>query len=145
MTIPDHTSSISIVRERTRVRVLFEGHDLADSEDVVVVHEPGRPPARYFPRKDVFMVFLSQTDKITRNPDKGEARYFTIYRDQHLVENMAWSYEAPSAPFADIAGRIAFHPEHVEFQTHGHTPADTAIDDDDEELETDGHGGEPAR
>lgn len=134
MTNPDHTPSISIVRERARVRVLFEGHDLADSDDVVVVHEAGRPSTRYFPRKDVFMVFLSQTDKITRNPDKGDARYFTIYRDQHLVENMAWSYETPNAPFADIAGRIAFYPEHVEFQTPGHTPADTAIEDEDVEI-----------
>jgi uncharacterized protein (DUF427 family) len=134
MTNPDHTSSISIVRERTRVRVLFEGHDIADSDDVVVVHEPGRPPARYFPRKDVFMVFLSQTNKITRNPDKGDACYFTIYRDQHLVENMAWSYEAPNPPFAEIAGRIAFRPEHVEFQSHGQTAADTGIADEGVEI-----------
>jgi len=138
MTSPAPTPPITISRERARVRVLFEGHDIADSDDVVVVHEAGRPPARYFPRQDVFMVFLRQTDKLTRNPDKGDARYFTIYRDQHLVENMAWSYETPTPLFADIAGRIAFYPEHVEFQVHGHTPADTAIADED--VEIDGYG-----
>jgi uncharacterized protein (DUF427 family) len=135
MTNPDQSPSITIARERDRVRVLFEGHDIADSDDVVVVHEAGRPPTRYFPRKDVFMVFLRQTDKITRNPDKGDARYFTIYRDQHLVENMAWSYEVPNPPFADIAGRIAFRPEHVEFQDHGHTAADTLIADEGVEID----------
>ena len=134
MTSPDPAPAITIERERTRVRVLFEGHDIADSDDVVVVRQAGRPPTRYFPRKDVFMVFLSQTDKITRNPDKGDACYFTIYRDQHLVENMAWSYETPNPPFADIAGRIAFSPEHVEFQVQGHTPADTPIADEDVEI-----------
>jgi uncharacterized protein (DUF427 family) len=133
MTSPDQSPTVA--REPGRVRVLFEGHDIADSDDVVVVHQAGHPPTRYFPRKDVFMVFLSQTDKVTRNPDKGDARYFTIYRDQHLVENMAWSYEAPNAAFADIAGRIAFHPEHVEFQVHGHTAADTAIADEDVEID----------
>ena len=111
--------TFDIVRERTRVRALFEGHDIADSDDVVVVRETGRPPVRYFPRKDVFMVFLRETDKVTQNPDKGEARHFTIYRDQHIVENVAWSYEAPSAAFADIAGRIAFRHEDVDFQVDG--------------------------
>jgi uncharacterized protein (DUF427 family) len=122
--------TFDIVRERTRVRVLFEGHDIADSDDVVVVRETGRPPVRYFPRKDVFMVFLRQTDKVTRNPDKGDACYFTIYRDQHIVDNVAWSYETPNAPFADIAGRIAFRPEDVEFQADGHSVADTEIADE---------------
>lgn len=135
MTSPDQIPSISIAREGARVRVLFEGHDIADSDDVVVVHEAGRPSVRYFPRKDVFMVFLSQTDKVTRNPDKGDARYFTIYRDQHLVENMAWSYETPKPAFADIAGRIAFYPEHVEFQVAGHTAAETEIQDEDVEID----------
>lgn len=122
--------SFEIIREGTRVRVLFEGHDIADSDDVVVVRETGHPPVRYFPRKDVFMVFLSQTDKVTRHPDKGDARYFTIYRDQHIVDNVAWSYAAPKAPFADIAGRIAFRPEHVEFQVHGYSAAETELEDE---------------
>jgi uncharacterized protein (DUF427 family) len=134
MTPSETTQNFGIVRERTRMRVLFEGHDIADSDDVVVVHEAGRPPVRYFPRKDVFMIFLRQTEKITRNPDKGDARYFTIYRDQHIVDNVAWSYETPNAPFAAIAGRIAFYPEHVEFQVHGHSAAETEIEDRDVEI-----------
>jgi uncharacterized protein (DUF427 family) len=123
------------MREPGRVRALFEGHDIADSDEVMVVHEAGRPPTRYFPRKHVFMVFLRQTDKVTHNPDKGDARYFTIYRDQHLVENIAWSYETPKPPFADIAGRIAFRSEHVEFQVQGHTAADSAITDEGVEID----------
>ncbi|KRA76379.1 hypothetical protein ASD89_01290 [Caulobacter sp. Root656] len=121
--------TFDIVRERTRVRALFEGHDIADSDDVVVVRETGRPPVRYFPRKDVFMVFLRQTDTVTRHPDKGEAHHFTIYRDQHIVDDVAWSYAAPSAAFADIAGRIAFRHDDVDIQIDGH-PADEAEPED---------------
>lgn len=134
MTPSETSQNFGIVRERIRMRALFEGHDIADSDDVVVVHEAGRPPVRYFPRKDVFMVFLRQTGKVTRNPDKGDARYFTIYRDQHIVDNVAWSYETPNAPFAAIADRIAFYPEHVEFQVHGHSAAETEIEDKDIEI-----------
>lgn len=136
MGIPQADKTFDIVRERVRTRVLFQGHDLADSGDVVVVREANHPPVRYFPREDVFMIFLRQTDKVTYNADKGYARYFTIYRDQHIVDNMAWSYETPTAPFAAIAGRIAFYPEHVEFQTAGHSAAETeaGIADEDEEI-----------
>ncbi|MBO9706673.1 MAG: DUF427 domain-containing protein [Caulobacter sp.] len=126
------TTSESSITQGVRARALFEGHDIADSADVVVVRDPGHPPVYYFPRKDVFMVFLSETDKVTHNADKGEARYFTIYRDQHIVDNVAWSYEAPPPAFAAIAGRIAFHPAHVDFQVEGHPIADVQEDDDQE-------------
>ncbi|RRN63958.1 DUF427 domain-containing protein [Caulobacter sp. 602-1] len=122
----------SSITQGVRARALFEGHDIADSADVVVVRDPGHPPAYYFPRKDVFMVFLRETDKVTHNADKGEARYFTIYRDQHIVDNVAWSYEAPPPAFAAIAGRIAFQPAHVDFQVEGHSTADAQEDDDQE-------------
>lgn len=124
-------TSESLIAQGVRARALFEGHDIADSADVVVVRDPGRPPAYYFPRKDVFMVFLRETDKVTHNPGKGEARYFTIYRDQHIVDNVAWTYEAPPPAFAAIAGRIAFHPAHVDFQVEGHS--DEQIQEDEDE------------
>lgn len=126
------TASETLITQGVRARALFEGHDIADSADVVIVREAGHPPAYYFPRKDVFMVFLRETDKITRNAEKGEARYFTIYRDQHIVDNVAWSYETPPPAFAVIAGRVAFHPAHVEFQVDGHSSAETQEDDDPE-------------
>jgi uncharacterized protein (DUF427 family) len=128
------SSQTLITRETGRVRVLFEGHDLADSDDVVVLREADRPPVRYFPRKDVQMVFLQKTQKVTLNPDRGEAHYFTIYRDQHIVDNIAWSYETPQDPFGDIAGRIAFRPEHVEFQSDGRDPAETETQDEGVEI-----------
>jgi uncharacterized protein (DUF427 family) len=134
MTASETASPVTFTREPTRVRALFEGHDIADSDDVITVRAEGHPPVYYFPRKDVFMVFLSQTDKVTRNPDKGEARYFTIYRDQHIVDNVAWSYESPHAPFAAIAGRIAFQPAHVEIQVHGHSAAETEVEDGDIDI-----------
>ncbi|WP_165187483.1 DUF427 domain-containing protein [Caulobacter soli] len=134
MTTSEPAPTFTLVHEPTRVRALFEGHDIADSDDVIALREAGHPPVYYFPRKHVFMVFLSQTDKVTHDPDKGDARYFTIYRDQHIVDNVAWSYEAPNAPFAAIADRVAFSPAHVEFQVHGRSAADTEAEDRDVDI-----------
>ena len=50
-----------------------------------------------------------------------------------FVHNVAWSYEAPPPAFAAIAGRIAFHAAHVDFQVDGHSPADGEDVDDQED------------
>jgi uncharacterized protein (DUF427 family) len=42
---------------------------------------------------------------------------------------VAWSYENPNAPFAAIADRVAFQPVHVEIQVHGHSAAETEVED----------------
>jgi len=38
---------------RRRMRVKFGDQYIADSEDVVLLHEPGRYPVAYFPRGDL--------------------------------------------------------------------------------------------
>jgi uncharacterized protein (DUF427 family) len=115
MNTPDPNHPITTIRAANRVQVLFEGHLLADSGDVLVLREADHDPVFYFPRKDVEMAVLQASEHRTHCPYKGEASHFTIMRDRKLVENVAWSYEQPLAGRSDIAGRIAFYPEHVEF------------------------------
>jgi uncharacterized protein (DUF427 family) len=134
MTLPDQNHPIQIIREAGRVRVLFHGHEIADSADVVVVHEADLPPVRYFPRDDVQMSFLRRTDKITHCPYKGDAAYFTIVRDGVIVENAVWSYEDPKTSVGEIGGRLAFYPENVDFQAQGLTASQTERRDIDEAV-----------
>lgn len=95
MKTPDESHPITIEPAPTRVRALFEGHEIADGDDVLVLREANYPPVYYFAREDVQMAFLRRTDKVTRCPYKGDANYFTIYRDASVVENAVWTYEAP--------------------------------------------------
>lgn len=125
MKIPDESHPISITHAATTVRVLFEGHEIADSDDVLVLKEANYPPVYYFPRDDVQMLFLRRTDKTTHCPYKGDASYFTIYRDANVVENAVWSYEDPYPSVGQIANRVAFYPEHVEFQLGARTASET--------------------
>jgi len=122
---PNHP--ITCVRESGRVRVLFEGHEIADSDDVLVLREADYPPVRYFPRDDVAMAFLRRSDKTTRCPYKGSASYYTIYRDGQIIEDAVWSYEAPLPGMERLAGRLAFYPQHVDFQNDALSPAETAV------------------
>jgi uncharacterized protein (DUF427 family) len=125
MKTPDENHPITITRASNTVRVLFEGHEIADSDDVLVLKEASYPPVYYFPRDDVRMVFLRRTDKVTHCPYKGDASYFTIYRDAQVIENAVWSYEDPFPAVGQIGNRVAFYPEHVEFQLGGKTAAQT--------------------
>ena len=129
MKIPDESHPITLEREPNRVRVLFEGHEIADSGDVLLLAEAAYPPVRYFPRDDVAMAFLRKTDRTSRCPYKGEASYYTIQRDGKLIENAVWSYETPNPAVIQIAGHLAFYPQHVDFQVDGQAPADTGSPD----------------
>src|SRR5262249_48122549 len=123
-----NTDLPTIERDPRRIRVMFEGQEVADSGDALVVREPGRSPVHYFPRKDVEMAILGQTARRTLPPTKGVATYFTIFRNAFVVENAIWSFENPPTPYEAIAGRIAFQPVHFEFAAEGHSAVDWELD-----------------
>lgn len=116
---------ITCAKEPGRVQVLFEGHSIATSDDVIVLREAGHDPVRYFPREHVAMAFLRKTDKVTHCPYKGQASYYTIMRDRQIIENAIWSYEDPLPGVSQIAGRLAFYPEHFDFQVGAQSASDT--------------------
>lgn len=132
MKIPDESHPIAIERAPTAVRVLFEGHEIADSDDVLVLREANYPPVYYFPREGVRMEFLRRTDTVTHCPYKGDAIYFTIYRDRQIIDDAVWSYETPYSAVSQIANRVAFYPEHVQFEQGDRTGAETAATHVDE-------------
>jgi len=132
MKIPDESHPITLERAATTVRVLFEGHEIADSDDVLILKEANYPPVYYFAREDVQTPFLRRTDKVTHCPYKGDANYFTLYRDAKVIENAVWTYEDPFSAVGRIADRVAFYPEHVEFELGERTAAQTeaaSVDD----------------
>jgi uncharacterized protein (DUF427 family) len=142
MTTPGQDHPITCSREPGRVEVLFEGHELADSGDVLLLREANLAPVRYFPRADVAMDFLRKSGTVTQDPYKGPATYYTLVRDRQIIEDAAWSHEAPPLGVSQITGRLAFHPEYVEFKRAGLTPAETrALDVNDVVRHTDSGSG----
>jgi uncharacterized protein (DUF427 family) len=109
---PDHP--ITLTAAQGRVRALYQGHEIADSVNAILLAEADYAPVWYFPREDVAMGFFGRTDRDTHCPYKGRASYFTIRRDGVISENAAWSYEEPYHAMEAIKGHIAFYPEVVE-------------------------------
>src|ERR1700760_3897080 len=63
---------------RRRMRVRFGGDWIADSEDVVLLHEPGHYPVAYFPVAGVRPGALVPTDRVTQHRDLGPTAWFTV-------------------------------------------------------------------
>ena len=93
---------------RRRMRVSFARSWIAQSDDVVLLHEPARYPVAYFPKADVDPEVLALTDRTTQHPELGTTGWYAVRRGDHEAARGAWEHsELP--PFADIlTDRIAF-------------------------------------
>jgi uncharacterized protein (DUF427 family) len=93
---------------RRRMRVKFGGQYVADSEDVVLLHEPARYPVAYFPRDDVQPDVLTVEERVTEHTDLGETRWFTVGVDGREANHAAWEFTAVPEYAEVLTGRVAF-------------------------------------
>lgn len=105
---------ITVAANPRRVVVTFNGRTIADTTRAVELREAGHAPVQYIPRADVATDLLTPTAHATHCPYKGDAAYFSLAIAGRTAENAVWTYEAPYAAVADIAGRLAFYPARVD-------------------------------
>lgn len=86
------------------------GAVLAESKNALELTEGDYPAVIYFPRDDIAMAFLDETDHSTHCPHKGDASYFSIVTKSQTLNNAAWSYENPREEVSRIKGHLAFYP-----------------------------------
>lgn len=85
------------------------GAVLVESRNALVLAEEGLSDVIYFPREDIAMAFLDESNHRTTCPHKGEASYFSIVTKSKTLENAAWSYEDPKPDVARIKDHLAFY------------------------------------
>jgi uncharacterized protein (DUF427 family) len=93
---------------RRRMRVRFGGAWIADSEDVVLLHEPGRYPVAYFPLADVLPEVLRPQETVTHHRDLGATSWFAVSADGHTARRGAWRHTGLPAHADLLTGRVAF-------------------------------------
>ncbi len=92
-----------------RLRVVFNGVEIADTTAGYRVCETSHAPAYYFPPSDVRQVHLQPVAGASLCEWKGRARYFDVVVDTHRAERAAWTYPEPTPAFAAIADHVAFY------------------------------------
>ena len=85
------------------------GAVLGESRSALVLSEGSLPDVVYFPRDDIAMAFLDESDHSTHCPHKGDARYFSIVTKSGTLTNAVWSYESPKDNVARIKDHLAFY------------------------------------
>ena len=111
--IPSANHPITIEPNPGRVVVRIGDRVVADSRSALTLREASYPPVQYVPRADVDMAQLRPSDHATYCPYKGDAGYFDLPALGDRGGNGVWTYEAPFAAVAAIAGHVAFYPDRV--------------------------------
>ncbi|MGH3492195.1 MAG: DUF427 domain-containing protein [Sciscionella sp.] len=93
---------------RRRMRVQFDGEWIADSEDVLLLHEPGHYPVALFPRADIRPGVLVDENRTTRHRELGDTAWLTVTAGARSAARAAWQYTALPEHAAELRDRIGF-------------------------------------
>jgi uncharacterized protein (DUF427 family) len=104
-----------------RLRVVVDGHVLAETTRGLRVLETAGAPVFYFPVDDVDMARLRPSPHTTFCEWKGDASYWTYESVERgpdgpvrRIPNVAWSYEDPLPGYESIRGCLAFYAQLVD-------------------------------
>ena len=90
------------------MRVRFGRAWIADSENVLLLFEPGRYPVAYFPEADVSPEVLERSEHTTKHPDLGHTSWYLVKAGGQRALRGAWQHVDLPAFASDLGARIAF-------------------------------------
>ena len=92
-----------------RIRAMYGGETLVDTQRAMLLHESNILPAVYVPVEDVRFDVLHKTGHSTHCPFKGDASYWTITVGDRTSENAIWGYEDPVDGAPWLEGYVAMY------------------------------------
>jgi uncharacterized protein (DUF427 family) len=93
-----------------RVRVVFAGEVVADTDRALRVLETSHPPVYYVPRADVAPGALAPASGGSTFCEwKGAAVYFDVVAEGRRAPRAAWSYPAPARGYEELRDAVAFY------------------------------------
>ena len=93
---------------RRRMRVRFGGTWIADTEDVILLFEPGHYPMAYFKETDITSGTLELTGHTTEHPDLGPTSWYAVRAGGKAAPRGAWQHTGLPSYAQELQGRIAF-------------------------------------
>jgi uncharacterized protein (DUF427 family) len=90
------------------MRVRFGGEWIADSESVVLLHEPGRYPVAYFPKADITANVLEPSDHTSRHRDLGPTRWYAVRAGGREAPRGAWEHTDLPTYAPELEDAVAF-------------------------------------
>lgn len=83
--LKEHT--LYLQQSPKRVRAMFNGETVVDSQRAKLLHKTKHLPVYYFPEEDVRTDLLVESERTTHCSYKGDASYWSIKVGDALAEN----------------------------------------------------------
>lgn len=91
-----------------RLRVQVGGITVADTINGIILHESDHIPVYYFPLADIRTDLMIPSNRVTSDPFKGEAHYFSLKLADRVIEDFMWRCSAPGKAGPRIADHASF-------------------------------------
>jgi uncharacterized protein (DUF427 family) len=93
---------------RRRLGVTFGGSRIARSDDVILLHEPGRYPVAYFPKAAVAEGVLHPAGHSSEHPELGRTTWLAVEVGDREAPRGAWQHTELPAFASVLSDRVAF-------------------------------------
>ena len=93
---------------RRRMRVRFGGGWIADSENVVLLFEPGHYPMAYFPKSDISADVLEPSGYTTQHSELGPTSWYVVRAGGQSAPRGAWQHINLPDYASELRERVAF-------------------------------------
>lgn len=97
-----------------RIRIVFNGVEIANTTRAYRVLETSHPPSYYLPQADLRMEYLTATPHRTVCEFKGEASYWTLTVGERREQDVAWMYAQPARGYEALTDHLAFYASRME-------------------------------
>jgi uncharacterized protein (DUF427 family) len=104
--LPERLLYVEPLRRRMRVR--FGGNWIADSENVLLLFEPGHYPMAYFPKNAISADTLERTEHTTQHHELGLTSWYIVRAGEQSVARGAWQHVNLPDHASELQGRVAF-------------------------------------
>jgi uncharacterized protein (DUF427 family) len=90
------------------MRVRLGDEWIADSENVILLHEPGRYPVAYFPKADIAAGAFEPSERISEHRDLGATNWYRVRAGDRVAERGAWEHTDLPDHASELRDHVAF-------------------------------------
>ena len=105
----DYPRPPRLERVSQRIRIVFGGETIADTDAAFRVLETTHPPSYYLPQQAFQPGALVASARTSFCEWKGRARYWTLRGGSSTAVDAGWSYPDPSAAFLAMRDHVAVY------------------------------------
>jgi uncharacterized protein (DUF427 family) len=107
----DPFKRVDALPSKRHVKVVIDGHTIADTTRPTLVFETNHPVRYYIPQDDVRMELLLPSSTDSRCPYKGLASYWSVRLGRETFADLVWGYMNPIPEIPKIKGLLCFFHE----------------------------------